>query len=165
MPHPLTLSTAGAIALVGIFTGVQLGRSAIAEIDPIYYSERPTRFHADLVPNPPSDSPPNITLAQADQNAALGTGCVGCRTYPEEYYPIHDASIDRYSSGYARDADAAPALAVLETEEPDPEAIRLRDDMERVERYARGGEPQAVYASAEAEPAAEVQREEVPAND
>lgn len=161
MSHPLTLPTIGLLTLAGIGAGVHLGHSAIAEINPLYFSEPETRFHADLSANPPSDSAPPPLLAQA-RDPALGTGCIGCRTYPEEYFPVHEASLGRYSSGYAANADIVQP-AVYE-EQPDPEAERIRQDIQRVELYARGSaEARTVQtASAETGPSIEVQGEEAP---
>ena len=112
MAHPLTLPTVGLLALAGIGAGIQLGHSAIAEIDPVYFSQPPTRFHADLSANRPLDTSPPALLAQA-KNPGLGAGCIGCRTFPEEYYPVHEASLDGYSSGFASNADA-PEISVAE---------------------------------------------------
>jgi hypothetical protein len=49
----MTLSAVAALSVAGAGLGVQLGRSAIAEINPIYYSAPPSssRFYADLTPN------------------------------------------------------------------------------------------------------------------
>ena len=160
MAHPLTLPTAGLLALAGIGVGIHLGHSAIAEINPMYFSEPPTRFHADLSANRPLDSAPPTLLAAA-KDPALGSGCIGCRTFPEEYYPIHEASLDRYSSGYASNADATdPAVA---EEQPDPEAARLHQAIQQVELYARGSAEEAAvaYASADADSSGETQREDV----
>lgn len=160
MAHPLTLPTAGLLALAGIGAGIHLGHSAIAEIDPMYFSEPPTRFHADLSANRPIDSAPPAALSQTE-DLALGTGCIGCRTFPEEYFPIHDASLDRDLSGFASEADS-PQQEVAE-EQPDPEAARLREAIQRVEIYARGSSEAAgvSYASAEAAPASDAQGEGV----
>ena len=164
MAHPLTLPTAGLLALAGIGVGIHLGHSAIAEINPRYFSEPATRFHADLSANRPLDSAQPALLAQA-RDPALGTGCVGCRTYPEEYYPIHEASLDRYSSGFASNGDASePAMS---EEQTDPEAARLRQAIQQVELYARGSSEAAgvAYASAEAASSDEAQREDVAVTD
>ena len=154
MAQSMTWPMLGILAIAGAGAGIQLGHSAIAEINPIYYSQPPTRFHSDLIANPPSNSPPQIVAAVAD-DPALGTGCIGCRTYPEEYRPIHEASLDGYSTAYVGEEAAAPPVS----EEPDdPEVARLRGDMERVVRYARGSqsEPMTELASAEAEPQEEL---------
>ena len=160
MAHPLTLPTVGLLALAGIGAGIHLGHSAIAEINPMYYSQPATRFHADLSANRPIDSTPPALLAQAN-DPALGTGCIGCRTFPEEYYPIHEASLDRYSSGLAANADvSSPAMA---EEQPDPEAARLRHAIQQVELYARGSAEAAAtvaYAGAEAASADQTQHKD-----
>ena len=164
MAHPLTLPTVGLLALAGIGAGIHLGHSAIAEINPMYFSQPATRFHADLSANRPLDPAAPALLTQA-KDPALGTDCIGCRTFPEEYYPIHEASLDRYSSGFASSGDAPqPELA---EEQPDPEAARLRQAIQQVELYARGSSDAAgdAYASAEAAANGEAQREEVAVTD
>ena len=137
MPQPLTLATLSVLAAAGSVTGVYLGRSAIAEINPAYYDEPETRFHADMVPNPPDfDAPVTRAgyLTQAERQRALGSGCVGCRTYPEEYYPVHDSSVDKYQPGYAEmEEAAAPQPAVYA---PDPQEEARAADFAAVERYA-----------------------------
>lgn len=151
MAYFTTVPLIGALALAGVGAGIHLGHSAIAEINPIHFSEAPSRFHSDLSPNRPSDSAPGLMLARAD-DPALGTGCIGCRTYPEEYYPIHDASLDRYSSGYAVDVEEAEALVARAEPDADPEAARMREAIRRVERFAHGEAVPAVeLASAEPE--------------
>ena len=160
MAHSLTLPAVGLLALAGIGAGIHLGHSAIAEINPAYFSEPSTRFHADLSANRPLASAPPTLLSDA-KDPALGTGCIGCRTYPEEYYPIHEASLDRYSGGFASNADAPETR--LPEEQPDPEDARLRQAIQQVELYARGESEAAgaAYAAAEAAPSAEAQREDV----
>ena len=138
MPQAMTLPIIGVLAVAGVGAGIQLGHSALAEINPIYYSKPATRFHSDLVPNPPSGSAPVMELTRIETAAALGTGCVGCRAYPEEYFPIHDDSVDAEPAVYAMDGDKVRVAAVRE--EVDPDAARLMEEIKRVERYARGTE-------------------------
>jgi hypothetical protein len=138
MPHPLTLTTLAGLAAAGSVTGVYLGRSAVAEINPAYYDEPETRFHADLAPHRPGFEAPQLhragALSPADRAGALGSGCVGCRTYPEEYYPVHDSSVDKYQPGYAAMIEAPdPQPAVSE---PDPREKERAADFAAVERYA-----------------------------
>lgn len=149
MAHSLTLPTVGLLALAGIGAGIHLGHSAIADINPKYFSQPSTRFHADLSANRSLNSAAPTLLTQAE-DPALGTGCIGCRTSPEEYYPIHEASLDRYSSGFAADAAASQPEPI--EEQPDPEAAHLRKAIQQVERYSRGpAETSGIeYASAEA---------------
>jgi hypothetical protein len=156
MCQPLTIATLLVLAVAGSVTGVYLGQSAIAEINPAYYDEPETRFHADMVPNPPSYAAPVTRagyLTQAERQRALGSGCVGCRTYPEEYYPVHDSSVDKYQPGYAEMEEApAPQLAVYA---PDPQEEERAADFAAVERYAS----YPVAEEAAAEPVAAVQVE------
>jgi hypothetical protein len=163
MAHPLTLPAAGLLALAGIGAGVQLGYSAISEIDPSYFRQPPTRFHADLAANRPIDSSAPALLEQA-KDGALGTACIGCRTFPEEYVPIHEASVDGDSSGFASTASvAAPDETV---KQPDEEEARLRHAIQQVELYARGSAEQAeAVAYAATAPASEDQREDVAVTD
>jgi len=163
MASPVSLSVFGALGVAGVASGIYLGHAAIAEIDPIYFQEPPARFHGDLAPYRPSDSAPRPRLASADGELSLGTGCIGCRTYPEELYPTHSASIGRYATEHAEEAEPAETVEVEAAE--DPERLRLRRDIDRVELYARGGEPEIVYASAEAPAPEPVQSEELPASE
>ena len=148
MPHPLTLPTLGIMALVGAGLGTYLGKAAIGEINPAYFSDPPTRFHADLTPFG-GPAGPSTYVARRDDGQGLGSGCIGCRTYPEEYYPIHEASIDSYDSGWAATAEAPVQLASME-QEPAEEAARRQAGLEQVQRYASA----AVIQEAEAETAA-----------
>jgi hypothetical protein len=158
----MTLPLIGALALAGVGAGVQLGHAALSEINPVYFSDPPTRFHSDLVANPPSTSPPQLVAASAEDPNALGAGCVGCRTYPEEYYPVHDAAIEDPSGVYADEGAKVRVVAAVE-EEPDPETSRLQSEIARVERYARGGTDSAPQlASAELTGEAQSQPESVP---
>ncbi len=51
MAYPVALPAMAALSIAGAAIGVQLGRSAIAEINPLYFSEpQQARFFADLAP-------------------------------------------------------------------------------------------------------------------
>ena len=51
MAHPVALPAMAALSIAGAAIGVQLGRSAIAEINPLYFSApQQGRFFADLAP-------------------------------------------------------------------------------------------------------------------
>ena len=163
MAHRLIYPALGAIAVLGTSLGVYLGRSAIAEINPVYYSERQTRFHADLVPYRSSDASPP-TLTREETAVALGSGCIGCNADTAGAYPIYEASGGKYQSGYAASVEASPAAAY----EPEQSAdlLQRQAELARVERYARypvSHEEGAAYAAA-ALPS-EDQREEAPTVD
>jgi hypothetical protein len=138
MAHPLTIPMIGGLALMGAGLGLYLGNAAISEINPLYFSERPARFHSDLTPNGGLRLGGPAPLSARADIQDLGSSCIGCRDYPEEYYPIHDASVDGYDSGFAV-AEPKVELAAYQPE-PVEEVLRLRADIERVERYARGSD-------------------------
>ena len=51
MAYPVALPAMAALSIAGAAIGVQLGRSAIAEINPVYFSTpQSARFFADLTP-------------------------------------------------------------------------------------------------------------------
>ena len=119
------------LALVGTAAGVSLGHSAISEINPLYYVEAPSRFHADGVPQRPDWTAPQPALAAAETVTAgsLGDGCFGCGGDRVEYYSA--PAVVTYTDSWRADAEraAAPAAPAYVEEAPDPER-------ERVVRYA-----------------------------
>ena len=155
------------LAIAGSVGGVYLGRSAISEINPAYYDEPEPRFHADLVPNPPGFEAPPVHeagyLSPFDTYAALGSGCVNCRAYPEDLYPVHDSSVDKYQPGYAEMIEAPAPQPAPYAVDPQEEAERIAD-FATIQLYAgdsataeeEGGEPAAMaqveLASTEGEP-------------
>ena len=155
------------LAIAGSVGGVYLGRSAIAEINPAYYDEPEPRFHADLVPNPPGFEAPPVHeagyLSPSDTYAALGSGCVNCRAYPEDLYPVHDSSVDKYQPGYAEMIEAPAPQPAPYAVDPQEEAERIAD-FATIQLYAgdlaaaeeEGGEPAGMaeveLASTEGEP-------------
>jgi hypothetical protein len=150
MAHLVTTATIGALALAGSATGVLLGRSAISEINPVYYSERPDSFHGDLVPYRPQAASDVAVyragqLTPAEMSQALGTGCVRCRAYPEEYVPEQDPAVEPLRSREA--AGAAPALQ-LAFYDPEADKPSREADFAQVERYS--GYPVASEAEAPA---------------
>ena len=159
MAHSMMLPAVGAMLLAGVGAGVQLGHSAIAEINPIYFQDPPTRFHADLSPYRLSHSPPRPMAAESDP-LAYGTGCIGCRTYPEEYYPVQDELPSDYAAAYPEEVQAAASTS--EEAQPGEDILRLREAIRRVEHYARGeaaAPAEVVLASAGAD-GAEAEAEE-----
>lgn len=81
------LSSIAALALAGSALGIYLGKSAIAQIDPVYYSTpfSVAKFHADVTPNPPSFDAAPAAFQDASTIDGLGTGCVGCQNRPAEF--------------------------------------------------------------------------------
>ena len=131
MAYPKTLPLIAGLSIVGAAGGVWLGRSAIAEIDPAYYSSPADRFHADQVPY---RSPEWAQVQAADYQQqglveGLGTGCMGCGAQSGDIVyaaPAVAGYGDAWTAGAAAQAEpVAPAAAPA----PDP-------DLERVLRYA-----------------------------
>lgn len=136
MPATTTLPIMAGLAILGAALGVNLGHSAVSEINPAYFSDPEDSFHSDLVPY---RSPDWAQVQASEYRAAqqpvlvgdLGSGCIGCRDYPVEYVPRHDYAVDGYDDGYAAMAPAAaPAqIVIVETPTPDP-------DRERIQAYS-----------------------------
>ena len=134
MPVSTTLPIMAGLSILGAALGVTLGKSAIAEINPLYFNEAEDDFHADLVP---SRSPDWARIHQTEYRAAqqpvivgeLGSGCVGCRTYPVEYVPRHDPAVDLYAEGELPRAPEPMVAAAVQAPAPDPA-------LERIQAYA-----------------------------
>lgn len=158
MAHSMTLPTIGAFAIGGVALGMHLGNISIAEINPIYFQESPTRFHADLASyQSPTSTGYNLRPAAAPADLS----CVGCRTYPEEYFPRRDAMIDEILE--ERPAQRAPVM-LASAEAAEPAAPIERDPaLDRVQRYSQfavvAEEPQPASAPAAEESA--VQGDEI----
>jgi hypothetical protein len=131
MPQMASWATFGALSIAGALAGVQLGRGAIDEVDPFFFTPLPeTRFFADLVPAgyDPSTAPA-ILASDADEvwannvNVSGRPECLDCRNFVE--------NID-----FAPASESVSSLAEAETAYVPPPAAR-RDYMPReVERYA-----------------------------
>lgn len=156
MAYPFSLPNVAFVAVAGIGLGLGLGQSAISEINPAYfgshYSE--ARFHADLVPGGANygNAP---QLRDATLEYGLGSGCVGCRTYPEEYYPIHDPAVDTY-------ADDTSAVADRIVQDADRDLAQIEGQVKQasLERYAHyqietGEKPAKLAQASLSEPSAE----------
>ncbi len=149
MSRSQTLPTMGVLVLAGAGLGIHLGKASIAEINPAYFSERPSRFHADLSPYQ-SQGDDGLQASGGASMITLGSGCVGCRTYPEEYHPINDPAVDNYPSS---DSDAQEPVSFAE-QQPSQEPREGNQDNARVELYASfpvSAEEAAARASAEVE--------------
>ena len=168
MAHILTWPALAGLAIVGAAGGITLGRSAVAEINPAYFSDPDSDFHADLVPNrTPANGADWGQVQQADYASAataqgLGSGCVGCREYPVEYVPVPDPSLawmnDGWQPGLTAEDQAEPEQALVYVQAaPDPRLAQV----ERYGRYrVRSDEPE--YAP---EPQAKAAVVEAPAED
>jgi hypothetical protein len=129
----------GAIALIGAGAGLHLGWSAIGEINPLYFSkaQAASSFHGDLVPGRSYDPGPQLPGMEQADALALGSGCIGCRTYPVDYRPIPDPAIEQvYAPEQERSVGAPVEMAAYEPDPPE-QAARRKADLERVELYSR----------------------------
>ena len=137
MPNALTLPLIAGLAVIGAAAGIGLGRSAIAEVDPAKFSDPETVFHADLAANrgPDWSQVQAREYAQAQvvtQDAPKPAACVGCTSWPVEYVPRHDPTVDRaYIS--APEPEYRQAKAQVQTVVVDQAPARER---ERIVRYA-----------------------------
>ena len=162
MPATTTLPIMAGLSILGAALGINLGRSAVSEINPVYFNEADDSFHSDLVPY---RSPDWAQVQAAEYRAAqqqpvlvgdLGSGCIGCRDYPVEYVPRHDPAVDGYQDGYAASApEPAPAQIVIVETAAAPDPAR-----ERIARYASypvssDEKPAQVAEGTAGEPAAE----------
>lgn len=135
MPNSLTLTTIGILSVAGAALGVHLGRASVSEINPIYFQEPPVRFHSDLGPYRSQAAASYAARPDLGSRMELGTGCIGCRTYPEEYVPQRESIVDEAIEGMADEQPALQLAAVGEAAETD---LLERDaDLERLQRYAR----------------------------
>jgi hypothetical protein len=167
MAHPLTFPALGFLALAGVGLGLHLGNASVSEINPLYFQEPPTRFHSDLAAYQSPASTGYSARADAASRLELGTGCIGCRTYPEEYFPRRDPAVESaYESG---PSEQAPVQLAVAESEPDPDLMKRQADLDRLQRYssyavqaveAQEREPIPATASAEAEATA-IQGDEV----
>ncbi|HYG49165.1 MAG TPA: hypothetical protein VD846_14635 [Allosphingosinicella sp.] len=132
MPVSTTLPVVAGLSILGAALGVTLGKSAIAEINPAYFSEPEDDFHADLVPY---RSPDWAQVHAAEYRAAqqpvivgeLGSGCIGCRDYPVAYVPQHDPAVDRYvEGGLLRAPEPTVVTVAAEPAAPDPALERIQ---------------------------------------
>jgi hypothetical protein len=136
MPFSTTLPIIAGLSILGASLGVTLGRSAISEINPAYFSDPEDSFHSDLVPY---RSPDWAQVQAAEYHAAqqpvtvgdLGGGCIGCRDYPIETVPRHDPAVDGYQDGYAASAPQPAQVVIVEIPVAAPDPAR-----ERIQAYA-----------------------------
>jgi hypothetical protein len=97
------------LTLLSAGVGAQIGRSAVAEIDPVHRVQR---------------EPPALPVAPAvrDVRTSPGSGCVNCNPYPEDYRPERDPQVEALygeqvpveeAGAPTAEAEAAAAVPVL----------------------------------------------------
>jgi hypothetical protein len=138
MPNSLVLPLIAGLSLAGAAVGVQIGHSAISEIDPTLFSEPEESFHAGLAPyqSPDWAQVQQVEYAQPEIVAQpeVPPACIGCVTWPIELGPRPSAPAPVYRvaaepSGRVRyvETETVPSVVVDEV----PEAAR-----ERIARYS-----------------------------
>jgi hypothetical protein len=132
MPNTFALPIVGGLSILAAGGGVWLGKSSVAQINPVYFSEREARFHADLAPNRGVawDQVQTAEFQQAALATDYGTFCLGCIDYPEDVHPIGPRERDGIEDGWAA---SAPEEQEIETETVE---TARQPEWERVERYA-----------------------------
>jgi hypothetical protein len=140
MPHALTVPVIAAASLVGATAlGVGLGRSAIAEINPVHFQDsQETQFYSDLAPNRRADWA-SVTAAEYRQEASVpAPAATPSMTWPAAPPAAHDRRIDRALDSAWREARApAPDPRYVETVVYDYDPPPRPDPVpERVRRYS-----------------------------
>lgn len=132
MAHAFSLSLAAGITIAGVAAGLQLGHSAIAEINPVHFESRQTStFYSDLVPNRPQEPTPQ-QLADAlvnELNISGRPNCIGCS---EGMAALNPAATHAYDSSIT-DAEPVSDLAYPEQRVSESAADR---EWEGISRYA-----------------------------
>lgn len=138
MPSTLTLSAVGALSIAGAALGMHLGHAAIAEINPAYFREPETPFHAALAANAPQDWD-RVQAQEYSQVSVPITSCIGCVNgpvpdYPVAYVPGRDPYIETAVTWWPPQARQPRVVETRTTEvvyeEPQPDPVR-----ERIVRY------------------------------
>ena len=151
MAHPMTLPTIAVLSLLGAGLGIHLGNASIAEISPQYFdgAKAGSKFYSDMAPNAPRNwASVQATEYKAAQTGETFHGCVGCRTYPEEYFPVHEASLGKSRTAVAEVVEEPSFVAepaVMTSERP-PQFAQV----ERYTRYPMTAEEEQEFAAAEA---------------
>ena len=137
MPHSLTLPLVAAATLVGATaTGVMLGHSTVAEINPKHFGGgdgEGSQFYSDLAPNRRADWG---SVAAAELQQATTTPpppAASAAMWPAAPPPAHDTAVDRALAQAWREVRApAPQPRYVETAvyevaaRPDPVPERVR---------------------------------------
>jgi len=135
VPHSLVLPLIAGLSLAGAAVGVQLGHSAIAEIDPGLFAEPEESFHAGLVPYQSADWAQVQQAEYRQQDVVtqpeVPPACVGCVTWPLELGPQPSAAVPRdyrtaaEPSVRTRYVEVETVPSVVVDEAPDPARERI----------------------------------------
>jgi hypothetical protein len=162
MGYPIALPAIAGLSILGAASGIWLGKSAVSEINPIYYDEAETRFHADLVPyrSPDWAKVQTSELQQASTGEDYGRFCLGCIDYPQEVSFARAREPDGLDDGWSASASYEEPEAYAASTEP-VEVERSDPEWRRVQLYANArvsaDEPEQVIAQLEELPPEEEQ--------
>ena len=135
MAHLPTLAALGTLAVLGATAGVHLGQSAIAEIDPIYFTEAPRRLHFDPGQTSNSAWAPQVASPGSPPVFPVIDECIGCDDRMGQFpRPESLAAVE--------DTGAATILPIFQEPEADLKkpihaAARPRSDLAMLEGYDR----------------------------
>ena len=158
MAFSTTVPILSGLAILATMTGVTLGRSAVAEINPIHFRPASITFYADLVPYRPAGSFDPQTSGgdyfQAETAYSADPDCAACDRHSLGFERVRDTGIDGIEDGWSASAAPEPRLAAAETV-PEP-APANRQWIERYTTYTIVEEvvqPERVAVSAQEAPA------------
>ena len=134
MAYPIALPAIAGLSIMGAACGIWLGKSAVSEINPVYYQEPETRFHADLVPyrSPDWAKVQAVELQQAGMGEDYGRFCLGCIDYPEEVRFARTREPDGWNDGWSASASYeepevhTASTGTVPVERSDPEWQRVQ---------------------------------------
>lgn len=140
MPNMTLLAVAGGLSIAGAVVGVGLGKSTVANINPVYLQDKDGSFYSDVVPGARSRADWAEVQAQEyrarDQAPPPPPGCAGC-TWPVAPTPREDPVLARYDRvQYAQYEQVAPPeraeapVRIVVVEQPQER------DWSRVTRYS-----------------------------
>lgn len=109
MAQIFALPSIAVLAIVGTAAGIHLGNGTVDSINPFYYSPVPQQSFARLSPSYRGPAgQPQAGISAEEARYVLGSGCVGCRTYPEEYRPDSSWEQQQMPEGYTAASIGAP---------------------------------------------------------
>lgn len=164
MAYPIALPAIAGLAVLGAVGGVWLGKSAISEINPAYFSEPETRFHADLAANRSPDwaRVQATELQQASMGEDYGRFCLGCIDYPEDPHPVRVHQAEGWDDSWTAEAPYEEPEVYTASAETVP-VERADPEWQRVQLYAASrvsaDEPEQAPPRPAEEPADEAELE------
>lgn len=139
MAYSTTVPIFGGLAILATVTGVSLGRSAVAEINPIHFKPASSHFYTDMVPYRSAGSV-DADISGSDYVQPDYAYSAAPRDYPVAYQPRHDPAVDGIEDDWSASAPRATAAVSTEREAADPPPAN-REWIERYTTYTVASEP------------------------